>query len=126
MRRGRKATVALALLALVVPLVAQAQPRKQLSATQLRAAVYQTDPYLARIIDREDGRWDPTISYGGGHNPYDSYGLCQANPGTKMASAGPDWRTNVWTQLRWCRAYAISRYGSEANAWAYWQAHSGW
>jgi hypothetical protein len=81
---------------------------------------------LAHIIDHEDGRWDPTISFGGGHNVYDSYGLGQANPGTKMASFGRDWRTNPWTQLKWMESYARSRYGGECPAWAFWQRHGEW
>lgn len=40
------------------------------------------------------------------------YGLCQATPGSKMASAGADWRTNVVTQMKWCHGYAMDRYGS--------------
>jgi hypothetical protein len=94
---------------------------------QLRAETYRTDPCLAHIVDNEDGRWDPTIDFGGGHgNVYESYGLVQANPGTKMASAGADWRTNPLTQLRWGRMYAIQRYGSTCAAWAWWQAHRWW
>lgn len=81
---------------------------------------------MARIIDREDGRWDPTISFGGGHNTKDSYGLVQANPGTKMASAGADWRTNPWTQLRWGIGYANARYGSECGALTFWLGHGYW
>jgi hypothetical protein len=30
-----------------------------------------------------------------------AYGIPQALPGSKMASAGPDWRTNAATQVRW-------------------------
>lgn len=109
---------------------AQAQPvvpQRTLTPAQLRAATYKTDPCLAHIVDRENGRWDPTIDFGGGHgNVYESYGLVQANPGTKMASAGADWRTNGVTQLRWGRTYMIARYGSTCGAWAFWQGHGYW
>lgn len=98
----------------------------RLSPQHLRTLVYRTHPCLAQIIDREDPRWDPTVSYGGGHNIYDSYGLVQANPGTKMVSAGADWRTNPWTQIRWGIGYANGRYGSECGALAFWRAHSYW
>jgi hypothetical protein len=98
----------------------------RLSPSRLRQLVYRSHPCLARIVDREDGRWDPTINYGGGHGDTSiSYGLGQANPGTKMAPYGADWRTNPWTQLRWMRAYA-GRYGGECGAWAFWQAHWWW
>lgn len=83
-------------------------------------------PCLASIFDREDPSWDPTISYGGGHNIYDPYGLGQANPGTKMAPFGADWRTNPYTQIRWARSYALQRYGGECAAWAHWQANWSW
>lgn len=93
----------------------------------VRAQTYRSDPCLAHIIDRENRRWDPTLDFGGGHgNVFESYGLPQANPGTKMASAGPDWRTNPYTQLRWARGYARQRYGSTCGAWAAWQRQHWW
>lgn len=98
----------------------------KLSPQRLRALVYRSHPCLARIIDREDPSWDPTVSYGGGHNVNDSYGLGQANPGTKMARFGADWRTNPWTQLRWTISYAVGRYGSECAALAFWLRHGWW
>lgn len=55
-----------------------------------------------------------------------AYGLCQALPGSKMASAGSDWATNPVTQLRWCTGYATSRYGSWAKAYAFWLANKWW
>ena len=52
-----------------------------------------------------------------------AYGLVQALPGNKMASAGADWQTNPATQIKWGLNYMNSRYGSPCGAWAYWQAH---
>jgi len=76
----------------------------------------QDDRCLADIIDVEDGSWDPTIDYGGGHyNTHDSYGLGQANPGTKMSAYGADYATNALTQLRWMRSY-VMRYGGACPA----------
>jgi hypothetical protein len=46
-----------------------------------------------------------------------AYGLPQALPGSKMASAGADWRTNPATQLRWMKSYVDSRYGGVCGAW---------
>lgn len=54
-----------------------------------------------------------------------SYGIPQAYPGTKMAKAGADWRTNPLTQVRWGLGYVNGRYGSACNAWAAWQ-RQGW
>lgn len=73
---------------------------------------------LATIIDWETaGTWDPTIDFGGGHgNVHEAYGLPQANPGTKMASAGPDWRTDPRTQIEWMIGYTTERFGSPCAA----------
>ena len=59
-------------------------------------------------------------------NPYSSaYGIPQALPGSKMASAGPDWQNNAETQIRWGLNYIKTRYGSACSAWSFKQAH-GW
>ncbi len=55
-----------------------------------------------------------------------AYGICQALPGSKMASAGADWATNGATQLRWCNGYAVGRYGSWEAAYDFWQTHYWW
>src|SRR4029077_20350760 len=34
-----------------------------------------------------------------------AYGIPQALPGSKMASAGPDWQSNAATQIRWGLGY---------------------
>jgi hypothetical protein len=49
-------------------------------------------------------------------DPYDhAYGIPQANPGTKMASAGSDWKTNPATQIRWGLGYIKATYGSPSQ-----------
>ena len=59
-------------------------------------------------------------------NPYSSaYGIPQALPGAKMASAGPDWQNSAETQIKWGLGYIRDRYGSACAAWSYKQAH-GW
>lgn len=73
---------------------------------------------LISITWWENRTMDPTLDFGGGHgNVNEAYGIPQAYPGTKMASAGPDWRTNPETQLRWMIGYARGRYGSLCGAW---------
>jgi hypothetical protein len=52
-----------------------------------------------------------------------AYGLVQALPGSKMASAGADWKTNPATQIKWGLNYMNSRYGSPAAAWNFWSTH---
>lgn len=54
-----------------------------------------------------------------------AYGIPQALPGSKMASAGADWRTNPVTQMRWGLDYIASRYGTPCAAWGHSQ-NTGW
>lgn len=78
----------------------------------LEAAVY--------IIYHESGcRVDAENAYSG------AYGIPQALPGSKMATAGDDWQTNPVTQLRWMDSYVRGRYGSWAAALEFKQA-KGW
>lgn len=49
-----------------------------------------------------------------------AYGIPQALPGSKMASAGSDWQTNPVTQIRWMDGYVKARYGGWAQAVAFW------
>jgi hypothetical protein len=58
------------------------------------------------------------------YNPSGAYGIPQALPGSKMASAGPDWQTDATTQIRWGLQYIASRYGTPCGAWGFWQAHN--
>ncbi|MER2135269.1 MAG: hypothetical protein ABS910_11390 [Arthrobacter sp.] len=45
-----------------------------------------------------------------------AYGIPQALPGTKLATAGGDWQTNYRTQINWGLSYIESRYGSPCSA----------
>ena len=54
-----------------------------------------------------------------------AYGIPQALPGSKMASAGPDWQSDAATQIRWGLGYIKSLYGSPCGAWAHERA-AGW
>lgn len=47
-----------------------------------------------------------------------AYGIPQALPGNKMASAGADWRTNPTTQITWGLGYITARYQTPCGAWA--------
>jgi len=59
-------------------------------------------------------------------NPTSSaYGIPQALPGSKMASAGPNWADDAETQIRWGLGYIRARYGSACEAWSYKQG-AGW
>jgi hypothetical protein len=54
-----------------------------------------------------------------------AYGIPQALPGSKMASAGSDWQTSAATQIRWGLSYIDSTYGSPCAAWSHEQS-AGW
>lgn len=53
-----------------------------------------------------------------------AYGIPQSLPGSKMASAGADWRTNAVTQINWGLSYISARYGSPCSAWAHSEAYN--
>jgi hypothetical protein len=72
---------------------------------------------LDSLWTKESG-WNPAAD-----NPTSSaFGIPQALPGEKMASAGPDWATNPATQIRWGLGYIAEVYGSPCSAWAHSQA----
>jgi hypothetical protein len=52
-------------------------------------------------------------------NASGAYGIPQALPGSKMASAGSDWATNPATQIRWGLGYIKALYGNPCSAWAF-------
>jgi hypothetical protein len=75
---------------------------------------------FSNIITRESG-WNYTAT----NASSGAYGIAQALPGDKMASAGADWRTNPATQIKWALSYMNSaRYGSPCAAWSFWQANN--
>ncbi|WP_235438792.1 transglycosylase SLT domain-containing protein, partial [Streptomyces yangpuensis] len=59
------------------------------------------------IVSRESG-WNHTAT----NASSGAYGLVQALPASKMASAGADWKTNPATQIKWGLDYMNERYGS--------------
>lgn len=90
--------------------------------------------YVNYIVSRESG-WCPTKLQGqhtcppyapGSYPAGVGYGLVQATPGGKMASAGSDWETNSVTQLRWATGYAVGRYGSWSGAYDHWASYHNW
>jgi uncharacterized protein YabE (DUF348 family) len=54
-----------------------------------------------------------------------AYGIPQALPGSKMASAGSDWQTNPATQIKWGLGYISGRYSTPCGAWSAFQS-KGW
>lgn len=59
-----------------------------------------------------ESNWDHTAT-----NPTSgAYGIPQSLPAGKMASAGPDWRTNPATQIEWGLEYIRLSYGTPCSA----------
>ncbi|WP_329577490.1 LysM peptidoglycan-binding domain-containing protein [Kitasatospora sp. NBC_01250] len=90
------------------------------SLQALAASIVPADQLASfdQIITHESG-WNVTAT-----NPSSgAYGLPQALPGNKMASAGSDWATNPATQIKWALQYMNQTYGSPNQAWVFWQAH---
>lgn len=95
-------------------------PEQETCANWAReAGVSESDLWIAlMLIYKESGcRVDSMNRYSG------AYGIPQALPGSKMATAGPDWKTNPVTQIRWMIGYVNGRYGGWAEAWSFWQQH---
>ena len=66
---------------------------------------------LVELWNHESG-WNVYAS-----NPSGAYGIPQALPGSKMATAGADWQTNPATQISWGLGYITGRYGTPCGAW---------
>lgn len=75
---------------------------------------------LVALWNKESG-WNPYAmnSYSG------AYGIPQALPAGKMASAGDDYLTNGNTQIEWGLSYISGRYGSPSSAYYHSQT-TGW
>ena len=58
-------------------------------------------------------------------NASGAYGIPQALPGSKMASAGPNWETDPTTQIKWGLGYIQSTYGTPCGAWDH-EVADGW
>lgn len=74
---------------------------------------------FSNIVNHESG-WN----YRATNASSGAYGLVQALPGSKMASAGSDWQTNPATQIKWGLNYMNDRYGSPCGAWSFWQTNN--
>jgi cell wall-associated NlpC family hydrolase len=71
-------------------------------------------PFLYQLWEQESG-WNPAAL-----NPMSgAFGIPQALPATKMATAGLDWATNPYTQIEWGISYISAAYGNPQAAWAH-------
>lgn len=75
---------------------------------------------LVSLWNRESG-WRVTAQ----NSSSGAYGIPQALPASKMASAGSDYLTNYKTQIDWGLSYIKARYGTPTQAWNSMQ-NKGW
>ncbi|MCE0458680.1 lytic transglycosylase domain-containing protein [Curtobacterium flaccumfaciens] len=87
---------------------------------QVTARGWGTDQYncLVSLWNKESG-WRVNA-----YNPSGAYGIPQALPGSKMATAGADWQTNPATQITWGLNYIAGVYGTPCGAWGHSQANN--
>jgi hypothetical protein len=71
-------------------------------------------PCLDKLWTKESG-WNHKAR----NSSSGAYGIAQALPGSKMATAGSDWQTNPATQIKWGLSYIKGRYGTPCDAWAH-------
>jgi uncharacterized protein YabE (DUF348 family) len=104
-------------------------------AVMAQAGISPNDYKYVDYIASHEGGWCPTKVQGShdcpGYAPnpvpsYGGYGIFQATPGSKMASAGPNWATDAATQIRWATGYAVGRYGSWEGAYNHWVSSHNW
>ena len=98
------------------PTTAATAAAKEWAAREVRRMGWEPVQFtcLDKLWTRESG-WNPRAD-----NPTSTaYGIPQSLPGSKMASAGADWRTNPETQMAWGLGYIKARYGDPCHAWAH-------
>jgi hypothetical protein len=111
----------------IIPVVvaqAASAPAQQAPATAPETAQGSPQEYALSLVgSAEFGCLDELWERESGWNAYaenpgsGAYGIPQALPGDKMASAGPDWRTDADTQIRWgVLDYIDPTYGNACGA----------
>jgi hypothetical protein len=99
--------------------LAQTDPKTLTRALMSQYGLNPADFTCINDIWTQESNWNVHAA-----NPSSSaYGIPQALPGSKMASAGPNWHDSAETQIRWGLSYIASRYGSACAAWSFKQGH---
>lgn len=94
---------------------------KQIARSMLPAKGRGDDQYecLVWVWDHESGwRWNAENPSSG------AYGIPQALPADKLASAGADWHENATTQITWGLGYIQGRYNNPCGAKSFWLPHN--
>lgn len=87
-----------------------------------QAGIPESDWNAVDYIVRHESSWNSSAQ----NTESGAYGLCQALPSWKMASAGTDYMSNPVTQLKWCHDYASHRYGGWWSSFAFWRSNKWW
>jgi hypothetical protein len=92
---------------------------KKIAKSMVTRRGWSTKQYrcLVRLWQRESG-WRVHAGSTGR-----SYGIPQAYPGSRMASAGKEWRDDPTTQIRWGLGYIKGRYETPCRAWSHFTSH---
>ena len=100
--------------------LSQADPR-DIARAMLPSFGFSADQFscLDSLWTKESG-WNPSAD----NASSSAYGIPQALPGSKMASAGADWATNPATQIKWGLGYIRDSYGSPCAAWGHSQSYN--
>jgi len=100
--------------------MSQADP-KDIARAMLPQFGFSADQFscLDSLWTKESG-WNPSAD----NASSSAYGIPQALPGSKMASAGSDWASNPATQIKWGLGYIRDSYGSPCAAWGHSQAYN--
>jgi uncharacterized protein YabE (DUF348 family) len=127
----------------VLSQVVTRQPQAEvIEVGTMEVSAVQVDPGSARAVAKDlaadrgwgddqfaclDKLWDKESKWNASAENKSSgaYGIPQALPGSKMASAGSDWRTNPATQITWGLGYIEDRYQTPCGAWSQWNS-KGW
>jgi septal ring factor EnvC (AmiA/AmiB activator) len=89
---------------------------KSYASGRLPAFNWGQDQYQCLVqLWTKESNWLTTAT-----NPYSgAYGIAQALPPGKYATAGSDWLTSYRTQVDWGLSYIADRYGSPCSAWSH-------
>jgi hypothetical protein len=120
----REAAARLATTTLVGVQAAKGDPRaaQQIALSKMASYGWDTTTQFSCLVNLWNG--ESGWSWSAANPSSGAYGIPQALPGWKMASAGSDWLTNPATQITWGMGYIKQVYGSPCGAWSKWQARS--
>lgn len=99
----------------------------RLTPRQIARRLFRRFGWSQRQFRYLDPLWDEESSWNVyAFNAYSgAYGIPQALPGSKMASAGPHWQSSARTQILWGLRYIKANYGSPRGAWDH-ELATGW